>query len=379
MSQIGVMQVIDSLQPGGAERVAVNIANALPRDRYRSFLCATRQEGPLKALIRSDTTSFCLYRKGRFDFGAILRLSNYCRDHDIAILHAHSTSVFLAVLVGLLPPYPRVVWHDHYGRHDTVSRPRAPYWLAARRLRHVFAVSDDLARWSVKRLGVSEGRVEYLPNFAAKEDAARPPPALPGCPGKRVVCVGNFRAQKDHLTLIRAVRLVKDRIPGVHLVHVGGAVETGVREAVVAEIERLGLGDAVSLLGERDDVANILRACDIGVLSSASEGLPLSLIEYGFAGLAPVSTKVGQCAEVLDFGNSGILVPPSDPEALADAVSSLLTNDERKAEFARRFKERVAERYSQAGAVARLSAAYEECVRGLAPGGSAAGTRRDAQ
>jgi glycosyltransferase involved in cell wall biosynthesis len=369
MSRIGVMQGIDSLQPGGAERVAVNIANALPRDRYRSFLCATRQEGPLKALIRPDTTSFYLYRKGRLDLGAILRLSKYCRDHDIAILHAHSTSLFLAVLVGLLPPYPRVVWHVHYGRLATVSRRPTPYWLAARRLRHVFAVSDDLARWSVKRLGLSKETVEYLPNFVAEEKAVRPPTALPGCPGKRIVCVGNFRAVKDHLTLIRAVRLVKDRIPAVHLVHVGGAVETGVREAVVAEIERLGLGDAVSLLGERSDVASILQACDVGVLSSVSEGLPLSLIEYGFAGLASVCTKVGQCAEVLDFGNSGILVPPSDPEALAGAVFSLLTNDQRKVEFARRFKERVAERYSQPRAVARLSAAYEECVRDMAPEG----------
>ena len=359
------MQVIDSLRPGGAERVAVNIANALPRDRYRSFLCATRQEGPLKALVCGDTTSICLHRKGRFDLGAVLRLARYCRDNDVAILHAHSTSVFLAVLVGLFPPSPRVMWHDHYVRHNTASRPRAPYWLAARRLRHVFAVSEGLARWSVERLGLREERVEYLPNFVVKLDAVRAQPALPGRPGKRVVCVGNFRAQKDHLTLIRALRLVKDRIPALHLLHVGGAVETGVREAVVAEVKRLGLENAVSLLGERDDVAAILQACDIGVLSSVSEGLPLSLIEYGFAGLAPVSTKVGQCAEVLDFGKAGLLVPPSDPGALAEALVSLLEDDERKAMVARRFQARVADRYSEAGAVARLSAAYEACVRGL--------------
>lgn len=94
-----------------------------------------------------------------------------------------------------------------------------------------------------------------------------------------------------------------------------------------------------------------------------SEGLPLSLIEYGFASLAPVYTKVGQCAEVLDFGKAGILVAPSDPGALADALVSLLADEERKTRFARRFQTRVADRYSEAGAVAKLNAAYEACVR----------------
>ena len=77
-------------------------------------------------------------------------------------------------------------------------------------------------------------------------------------------------------------------------------------------------------MGPRNDVPAILRACRIGVLSSASEGLPLALLEYGKHGLAAVSTAVGQCPEVLDNGYAGVLVPASSPDQFSDAIVGLL-------------------------------------------------------
>lgn len=78
----------------------------------------------------------------------------------------------------------------------------------------------------------------------------------------------------------------------------------------------------------------------------------------GREAVAPVSTKVGQCAEVLDYRKAGLLVPPADPGALAEALVSLLADEEQKAAFANRFQTRVADRYSEASAVVRISATY---------------------
>ena len=86
------------------------------------------------------------------------------------------------------------------------------------------------------------------------------------------------------------------------------------------EISNLGLERNVSILGERHDVSGIPKACDIGVLSSTYEGLPMSLLEYGAAGLAAVATSVGQCVDVLDKGRAGILVPPQAVDSLSAAI-----------------------------------------------------------
>ena len=137
--------------------------------------------------------------------------------------------------------------------------------------------------------------------------------------------MANFRRQKDHVTLIQAmsrVVLADVRRPLVSLV---GAPNDS---AYLAEIRRLDyeldLHRNVFFLGQREDIGAILAACDIGVLSSLSEGLPLALLEYAAAGLGIVATDVGQCASVIDNGRAGILVPPADPERLADALLALL-------------------------------------------------------
>ena len=102
--------------------------------------------------------------------------------------------------------------------------------------------------------------------------------SLPGRCGRRIVCVGNVRPEKDHVSLVRALALVVDEVPDAHLLIVGSdRNHSRYVKAVRDEISRHGLEKHVTLIGARDDVPRILHACDIGVLSSISEGLPLAL------------------------------------------------------------------------------------------------------
>ena len=117
-----VLQIIDSLQAGGAERIAVSYANGLSKFGVTSFICATRDEGPLVNTIHHSVGYVYLNRKSTFDGKAVLKLRAYIVSNKIDIIHAHSTSYFIAILVKLLLPKVKIVWHDHYGNSELLSQ-----------------------------------------------------------------------------------------------------------------------------------------------------------------------------------------------------------------------------------------------------------------
>jgi len=359
MNPIGVLQVCDSLAAGGMERVAVNLANALPLDGYRSHLCATRVEGPMAEFVLPHVGRICLQRKGRLGVAAMRTLVAYIRENDIQILHAHGTSLFLSVLVSTIKPRPLVIWHDHFGRYATEERPVWIYRLAAKRVDAVITVNHSLAAWARKRLRVPADRVRYIPNFVCEPADGEEPATLPGKSGFRIVCVANFRPQKDHMNLLAAMRVVLRRIPDAHLILLGHGTESACFQQIQSEIGKNGLTGHVSVLGPRRDVNAVLHGCDLGVLSSSSEGLPLALLEYGMASLPVVATQVGQCEEVLSGGRCGLLVRPRDAGQLATAITTLLASARKQRELGRRLNARVMRAYSSEKVIRQVTEVYE--------------------
>ena len=110
-----ILQIIDSLEAGGAERMAVNYANALAEKIDFSGLVSTRKEGALLDQINSNVSYMCLNKKGTFDLKALFVLRKFVVENKIEIIHAHSTSFFIAFLLKLLYPSLKLIWHDHYG------------------------------------------------------------------------------------------------------------------------------------------------------------------------------------------------------------------------------------------------------------------------
>ncbi|HUI06182.1 MAG TPA: glycosyltransferase [Verrucomicrobiae bacterium] len=359
MNGIGVLQVCDSLAAGGMERVAVNLANALPPDGYRSHVCATRVEGPMADFVLPHVGRICLRRTGRLRPAAVRTLVTYIRENEIQILHAHGTSLFLSALASMIDPYPLVIWHDHFGRYATEERPVWIYRLAAKRVTAVITVNHPLATWARKRLHVPADRVSYIPNFVCVPADGEEPAVLPGQSGFRIVCVANFRPQKDHMNLLEAMRLVLRRMPDAHLILLGHGTKTACFQQIQGEIGKNGLMGNVSVLGPRNDVNAVLRGCDLGVLSSTSEGLPLALLEYGMARLPVIATRVGQCEEVLSGGRCGVLVPPRDAKQLADAIATLLASAEKRRELGRRLNARVLRAYSSEKVIQQVTEVYE--------------------
>lgn len=358
-----VMHVIDTLAAAGAERVAVNIVNHLPRDRYVPYLCTTRSDGPLGTLVAPDVIRLRLRRDSRFDYGAIKVFRKFIRANHIRILHVHSSSLFLARIAAMGLGVV-IIWHAHYGRYVTSSEFVRRYRVGTFGIDGVITVSEDLAKWCSRQLGIPSVAVWYLPNPVSFDaETALIPADLPGTKGRRIVCLANFRPEKDHSTLLKAMARVVSEVPAAHLVLVGKDNDPAYKSQVEKQIGVLGLERHVSILGARHDVSAILAACDIGVLSSSYEGLPMSLLEYGAAGLAAVATRVGQCADVLDQGHAGILVPPASVGELSTELISLLESAGKRLKFAELFRRRVNETYSANVVVSQICKIYETLDR----------------
>jgi glycosyltransferase involved in cell wall biosynthesis len=296
------------------------------------------------------------------DLGALWQAAQFVRQNRIQLLHAHASALFFARMLAALPPFPKLIWHDHYGRYAFNDRSVALYKAATLGVGAVVAVNQPLQAWSRDTLGIPARRVSYIPNLVEVETDAVLQEPLPGTAGRRIVCVANMRPQKDHPNLLRAILQLTAEFPDLHLLLAGGESDPDYSAQVVQMIRDLGLSKHVTYLGARADIAAILRNSDIAVLPSQSEGLPLALLEYGMAGLPVVSTSVGQCPEVLNNGEAGLLVAPSSPDELAQALRLLLQRPEERVRLGTLLKERVQELYSAPGVIAQICQVYNSVL-----------------
>ncbi len=169
---------------------------------------------------------------------------------------------------------------------------------------------------------------------------------------------------KGHSTFVKALPQILSRHPHAQVVIAG---DGPLRDELQEQAGALGVAEAVHLLGVRDDVPELLQRLDLFVLPSNSEGLSNALLEAMANRLAVVATSVGGNPEVVDHGVTGLLVPPRDPEAMADACSDLLDNPERLEDMGRRGEERVEEKFTVQRMAVEMGAFYKELVRGPIP------------
>ncbi|WP_124980893.1 glycosyltransferase [Nonlabens xiamenensis] len=351
-----VLQLIDSLDAGGAERMAVNIANAMARAGQPAFLCASRKEGMLKSQIDDRVNYLFAEREGKLGIRGIVRIKNFVQEHDIQIIHAHATSFFAASMTKILLPHLLIVWHDHYGKSENLDQRDAKLIKVCKGFFNaVIAVNTKLQEWATKELGIHSSH--YLANFTVPSDDTNIDNELPGQSGKRIVCLANLRPQKDQITLIDAFAKLDPEFQQWTLHICGKDFNNTYSRKLKSFIQESRLEERVFLHGSRTDIPGVLSSCDIGVLSSISEGLPLALLEYGLYGLPVVSTDVGACAEVI--GEDGLLVSPSDPWALKTAFQKLISNPELGKALATRFHQKILANYGEEQYLAQLQEIYK--------------------
>lgn len=358
-----VLQLIDSLRPGGAEQMAVSYANALAKRVDGSYLCCTRKEGLLKKKIAGEVTYLFLDKKHSLDLQALGKLRKFVKENRIDLVQAHGTSWFLAALLKLSLPKLKLVWHDHYGKDLQQRKPGLLKFLS-RLFDGIISVNEDLKSWAEDELGAE--KVKYFRNFLPEKSpvpASLPNPPLGGRGEEfKIICVANFRPQKDHLNLLRAFKKLLKEEQQVSLHLVGKPGQESYSESIEKYISNNELHSKVYIYGEQENVMSLLEQADLGVLSSASEGLPVALLEYGRAGLPVVATAVGEIPAVV--GENGQFVPLHNPEALAAALKFYFQNEEKRKLDAENFRNAVRKQFSEEAVLPEVMSFFSGLLQG---------------
>ncbi len=275
MRPLVVAHVVRSLEVGGLENGVVNVANAGASDIRHVIVCL-RRVGALRARLAVNVDLVSLDRGEGHDVMGFVRLVRLLRRLGPVIVHSRNWTAFDAIPAARLAGVPLIV-HGEHGR-DIVD---------------------------------PEGR---------EPTAARAALGLP-IDSLVVGTVGRLDPVKGQADLLRAFSRVRGHNRRAILVVVG---DGPCRDELIALSASLGLAGHVHLLGERHDIPRILQALDTFVLPSIAEGISNTLLEAMASGLPVVATRVGGNPELVDDGVSGILVPPRDQEALAEAVGAYL-------------------------------------------------------
>jgi glycosyltransferase involved in cell wall biosynthesis len=315
--------IIDTLSQGGAERVAIEAAGALDRERYLPHLIVTRQSGPLEQLARErDIGVTILDRRRGFAPRKLERAFAIVRRSEVVHAHLWGSGIWGA----LLARFARRPFLAHAHRFDAdMSRlwlPGYRYWIAPTAYRIVCVSNEILAGFRAG--GVPAAKLAVVPNGvilgeSLSRNEARAELGLPA-EGLVVGMVARLRAEKRHDLALRSLASLRAAGRDVTLCIVGdGPGEQGLRRLA----NELGVEAAISWAGPRQNAGRLMRAFDVALITSTVEGMPLAALEALVVGVPLVSTPVGAMPDLLEHGG-GTLVGAGEAEEISSALGGAL-------------------------------------------------------
>ena len=369
-----VFFLLDSLNVGGTETQAVELATRLDSDRYDVTLGCLRARGPL--LEKLAGTTVCVrefYPKGGFDsvhgMYQMFRLAIFLRRGGFQIVHTHDLYTnLMGIPAAVIARIPVIISSRRDLGHLDWYQSGRRVWL--RRLQNLStavltnagAIRDALLvedHFAPEKVRVIYNGVDVERFAKASRDREW---LIPGSGDEKwIVLVGNMHSDvKGHPWLIEAAGVICREFPKTRFLLAGdGARRADFEQRVAAA----GLQTQFSFLGRRNDVPQILACCDIGVLPSKAEGLPNAVLEYLAAGLPTVASRVGGNAEIVQDGVTGLLVPPQDSTALAEGLLRLLRNPDAATSMGRAGREFVSSHFSFLRLIENTDQLYTELLR----------------
>lgn len=352
--RLRVVHLTGCLDMGGQEKLLVEFAKHVDRDRFEIHFVSLETRGLLADEIEAHGWPVSpLHVAPGLRLGLPWHLAKLLRRWQADIVHTHNDRPLIyGAAAARLARVPGVV-HTKHGR-GAVNSPRQN-WIAAwsARLTDQFVcVSDDCARLAIEQ-GVPAPRITTIHNGIDTRRFAFKPLSLDG----PATIVARFSPEKDLTTLLQAVSLIAREVPEFQLAIAGDGPESSqLRELV----ENLQITQHVRFLGLVRDIPALLQQARMFVMSSISEGVPLTLLEAMASGLPCVATQVGGIPEALEDGVTGILVSPRDPQALAAALLRLQRDEELARRMGAAGRRRVEEHFDVRQMVARYEQIYLE-------------------
>jgi glycosyltransferase involved in cell wall biosynthesis len=361
--RLRVVTLLDSLRPGGAERLAATVAMSLDRERFEPFVCVSRSlDGPTlhQTVEAAGVPILSLDRTSRAAVWSWRPLIDLLRRRRIDVLHAHMFgSNVWGTMIGRLARVPVIVAHEHsWSFTGEPVRRLLDRHLIGRAADAIVAVSKPDQRRMVEIERIRPDKVHLIPNGIAHLPAPRTDVRRELGISRDAPVIGTLavlRPEKALTVLLEAAPRLVAEFPDLRILIAGTGPE---EQRLLAGIRSAALEQAVTLLGFRSDVAEVLAALDVAVFSSDREGSPLAVLESMAAGKPVVATRVGGVPDLLEDGREGVLVPPREPAALAAAVSRLLRDRGLRDDLGRAARKRQRRDFSIEATVARVERLY---------------------
>jgi len=363
---IKILQLIEDLEVGGAERLVVSLANGLRRDRFRTSVICLTKPGALWDELGDDVERFVLNKGRSIDLMFLWRLVCKIREIGPHIVHTHLFTAnqwgrVAAVLAGRVPAVMTIHNMDTWksALHVACDHLLVPV------TKSFVGVSKQILDYAIRHEGVRPARSRVIYNGI---DAAAYDGIIEGSCRKEFNLradnflfgyVGRLVPQKGVDRLLRVFKYVQAALRDARLIIVGDGPE---RRKLIGLAEDIGISNLVTFALQRHDVPRLLKDFDCFVLASHREGLPLSLLEAMAAGVPVIATRAGGNSEVVEDGVHGFLVPKNDMKMFAEKMILMAGDKKIRAGMAANARARINHEFSVDMFLRRTERLYMELV-----------------
>lgn len=367
-----ICHLLHGLTVGGAEVLAARLGRQM-RERYRFVFACLDELGPLGEQLRADGFPVhLLHRRPGVDGKLTWRLRRFLKREGVDLVHAHQYTPFFYAAAARLPwRSPPILFTEHgrqypdYPRHKRIFANR--FLLRGRD--RVVGVGEAVRQALIHNEGLPPTRVQVVYNGIAAADFAHASEERVSVRRELgltaddfvLMLVARLDPLKDLATAVRTVERVAREQPGTRLLLVGEGPERAMVESLV---RTKSLEKHVRLLGLRRDVAHLLAAADLFLLTSISEGIPVTVLEAMASGVPVVATSVGGLAEIITHGQDGFLAPAGDDAALAGHVLRLAQDAALHRNLVEAGRQCVRQRFCEVRMHAEYERLYAEMLHG---------------
>jgi glycosyltransferase involved in cell wall biosynthesis len=358
MKKIKIIHIITSLNFGGAERLLLDLARHLDKERFEVKVATVVGGGLLQSEFEKAGVPVKIFeKKSKIGLGVIWRIAKYLRAERPDIVHTHLFGGDTwGRLAAILARVPVIISTEHNTNFDEGGVKRMVKKLLSWKTKRIVAVSEAVRNYSVTIDHLRPQKLLVIPNGIETEKFAAVVSKKFGNP-PIIGVVGRLEEQKGHKYLFEALNLIKT-IPWILWVVGDGSLKNELEQLA----KDLSLRERIIFLGARRNVAEILSQIDIFVLPSLWEGLGLAVLEAAAAGKPIVASHVGGIPGIIEDGVTGLLVPPKNVKNLADGLEHVLLGEGEAQKMGERAREVVREKFD----IHRMVAAYEKLYEELA-------------
>jgi len=364
---IKVLHLVQGLGIGGLENVVVNLLKGIDSERYQPSVCCYDTLWSVAQSLNGIINIHFLKRKQGIDYAYPFKLAALLKREKIQILHLHnSTAFFYGVIAGKITRVPVIIYTEHARDIFPNIKVRIADKILSSFTDKVIVVADYLKKNLIKYEWFNPSKIITIYNGADETkfnnkynvDEVKRDLGLFG--RKKIVgIVARLDPIKNHKCLIKAMQIVVKHYPDTILLVIG---DGALRDELKAFARESNLLNNIYFLGTRQDIPQLLAIMDIFVLCSISEGLPMTLLEAMAAGKPIIATNVGGIPEIIEHGINGVLIPPDNPDILADAIKKLIDDTEKAKQMGSMAREKFENNFTLSTMVKNYEEVYESFI-----------------